>query len=468
MKNLNFLRMVLACNIFFMLFSLNLFSQTKFTEIVSRQPNRNKVHIENGSVETTKIHDGAHSAMWELKREGSNYVFKNRWKGTYLSASSSELTMSNDPKSASSQWKLLSTDGNGSYRIKNVHSGLYLHQEKGYPSVGQVSDGWWSAQWFVKIPLVVVGSSSHTSPKKDKPKIEKHAPIPGSSTLETVELTFNVHGIRCIKVSEIDGKNELFGKISAQFFGDYSEPKVVWSKTESNAVSVEEGGYINIQGGDVFPFIRTTMSLDKRFIINANIMDSDEIGSNDQLGKETKNIFLKDLKAGKNMFTIDLENDGDHVIIDIQINKSSLGAKPTSEASSKGKLPPVSKTSQNTGPITQGKHAPVGSGKKHPPVKVNKPPVIIPSDASPMYFRYTDQAYGGVSLDLKVGDKIYVVPGQTAEDKEGISFDPDNPKICGKTFTVKSVTPQLTFQEPFPERMRDTQNGYFMFMVTKL
>ena len=105
-------------------------------------------------------------------------------------------------------------------------------------------------------------------------------------------------------------------------------------------------------------------------------------------------------------------------------------------------------------------------------------------DAVDMYFRYTDQVQGGRALSLAVGDRIKVLPGQTISDsflnrkldtyngkiyygKTGISFDPKNPKICGKIFTVASTNP-IKFQEKFPENMRNGFNSSFSFKVIKL
>lgn len=106
-------------------------------------------------------------------------------------------------------------------------------------------------------------------------------------------------------------------------------------------------------------------------------------------------------------------------------------------------------------------------------------------DAVDMYFRYTDQVQEfGKSLNLKVGDRIKVLEGQTISEsflnkkldeyngkvyygKTGLSFDPNNPKICGKIFTVASTSP-LKFTEEFPENMRNGFNSSFKFKVIKL
>ncbi len=84
-----------------------------------------------------------------------------------------------------------------------------------------------------------------------------------------------------------------------------------------------------------------------------------------------------------------------------------------------------------------------------------------------MYFRYTDQVQGGRDLNLRVGSQIKVLPNQTVKSSPGISFDPNNPKICGKIFTIASLNP-LRFIEPFPENMRNTNNSNFSFRVVKI
>jgi len=50
--------------------------------------------------------------------------------------------------------------------------------------------------------------------------------------------------------------------------------------------------------------------------------------------------------------------------------------------------------------------------------------------------------------------------------KTGISFDPNAPKICGRTFTVASVSgTNVKFTEPLPENMRNDFNNAFEFQV---
>mgnify|MGYP000220683469 CR=1 FL=1 len=106
------------------------------------------------------------------------------------------------------------------------------------------------------------------------------------------------------------------------------------------------------------------------------------------------------------------------------------------------------------------------------------------ANSTMMYFRYTDQVQADDSLNLKVGDRIRVLPnqqisnsflekkldvydGKTYYGKTGLSFDPNKPKICGQTFTVASISP-LKFKEEFPENMRNAFNSSFAFKVVKL
>jgi len=88
-------------------------------------------------------------------------------------------------------------------------------------------------------------------------------------------------------------------------------------------------------------------------------------------------------------------------------------------------------------------------------------------NAEMMYFRYTDQVQGGRGLNLAVGSQIKVLPNQKIKVSPGLSFDPNNPKICGKVFTVASLNP-LRFTEPFPENMRNRNNSSFALKVVKL
>lgn len=103
-----------------------------------------------------------------------------------------------------------------------------------------------------------------------------------------------------------------------------------------------------------------------------------------------------------------------------------------------------------------------------------------------MRFRYTDQitiASSELQNTIRVGDRIHVPQGQSVDPafleqlmaneggtayygKTGISFDPNAPKICGRTFTVASLSgTNVKFTEPLPENMRNDFNNAFEFQV---
>jgi len=63
------------------------------------------------------------------------------------------------------------------------------------------------------------------------------------------------------------------------------------------------------------------------------------------------------------------------------------------------------------------------------------------------------------------GERIYFFPQRLAQaDPEGLSFDPDNPPICGEVFLIRRVLPNITLNKPMPN-MRNKKNQKFMFMV---
>jgi WD40 repeat protein len=81
-----------------------------------------------------------------------------------------------------------------------------------------------------------------------------------------------------------------------------------------------------------------------------------------------------------------------------------------------------------------------------------------------MTFRYSDQVSAS-GITLFPGDKVYVFPQQLVGlDRKGITFDPANPSIGGKNFTIRQATPELKFTEKFPE-MRNTNNHMFLLVV---
>ena len=56
---------------------------TKYYRIENRWKTKERLHIENGKLESTPIKDGAFSAMWEIKRApatNKSFWIVNRWK----------------------------------------------------------------------------------------------------------------------------------------------------------------------------------------------------------------------------------------------------------------------------------------------------------------------------------------------------------------------------------------------------
>jgi WD40 repeat protein len=80
--------------------------------------------------------------------------------------------------------------------------------------------------------------------------------------------------------------------------------------------------------------------------------------------------------------------------------------------------------------------------------------------------RYDNQLQFLGNLTLWPGAKIYVYPQHVADaDVNGISFDPKNPAIGGKTFIVRAMNGRnLEFTENIP-MMRNTNNDYFRLVI---
>lgn len=119
-------------------------------------------------------------------------------------------------------------------------------------------------------------------------------------------------------------------------------------------------------------------------------------------------------------------------------------------------------------------------------VAVTPPPAADgPLKSGTMAFRYSDSVLIGKGLstdDFEVGTIVHVLPGQVISDEflkqelgtsgdetyygeTGINFDPQNPMIVDKYFTVAEIEPFVKFTEPFPENMRNGWNSYFQFDV---
>ncbi|MFN2311619.1 MAG: hypothetical protein ABR590_06140 [Spirochaetia bacterium] len=79
--------------------------------------------------------------------------------------------------------------------------------------------------------------------------------------------------------------------------------------------------------------------------------------------------------------------------------------------------------------------------------------------------RYTNQIKTMMDLQIRRGDKIYFFPQRLPDaNRDGISFNPDNPEIGGETFIVEESSPSITLDRPMP-MIRNRRNDTFAFVV---
>ncbi len=90
----------------------------------------------------------AMTIFFAYAQSASNYTFKNRWKGTYLSHGKRLYGTGTNPKSEGVQWQFEPVAGaKGYYKIKNNGTGKYLNIEHGKLECSDIEQGWHSAQW---------------------------------------------------------------------------------------------------------------------------------------------------------------------------------------------------------------------------------------------------------------------------------------------------------------------------------
>lgn len=174
-----------------------------------------------------------------------------------------------------------------------------------------------------------------------------------------------------------------------------------------------------------------------------------------------------------------------------------VATEPPASVSTKPTEPPVSTEIPAPTEPPASTETPV-SAEPPTPVPTDTPPAVAtvappPADGGAlktgqMSFRYLGDALVGKGLsmqDFEIGTVVHVLPGQVISDEflqsevgnsdgkiyygeTGISFDPQNPQIVDKYFTVVETEPFLKFAEPFPENMRNSWNSYFQFDVELL
>ncbi|PTX58810.1 ricin-type beta-trefoil lectin protein [Kordia periserrulae] len=65
----------------------------------------------------------------------------------------------------------------------------------------------------------------------------------------------------------------------------------------------------------------------------------------------------------------------------------------------------------------------------------------------------------------RAGQRIFFFHQQlAAASKEGLSFKPERPRICGQTFLIRKVLPKIELNRPMPN-MRNRKKQKFMFVV---
>jgi len=80
-----------------------------------------------------------------------------------------------------------------------------------------------------------------------------------------------------------------------------------------------------------------------------------------------------------------------------------------------------------------------------------------------MFIRYTTVNVMA-NTTLKPGDRIYFFPQSIDCNRDGASFNPDNPALGGQTFIVKEVTPELVLDRDIP-MMRNRNNDMFSMVI---
>ncbi|MEZ4944220.1 MAG: hypothetical protein R2804_01715 [Cyclobacteriaceae bacterium] len=80
-----------------------------------------------------------------------------------------------------------------------------------------------------------------------------------------------------------------------------------------------------------------------------------------------------------------------------------------------------------------------------------------------MFMRYT-RVNVMANTTVKPGDRIYFFPQSIECNRDGASFNPDNPALGGQTFTVKEVTPELVLDRDIP-MMRNRNNDSFSMVI---
>ena len=120
------------------------------------KPNQS-IHIEQGSIESSPIQPGWHSAQWSLVPvEGTPYVrFQNRWKPEqHIHIENGRIESGPiQPGWWSAQWMKDPVEGTPYVRFQNRWKPeQHIHIENGSIESGPIHTGWHSAQWQETVP----------------------------------------------------------------------------------------------------------------------------------------------------------------------------------------------------------------------------------------------------------------------------------------------------------------------------
>ena len=109
------------------------------------------LHNENGTVESSAMHDGAWSAQWKIIPIGDFYRLENRWKPNECLHNENGKIESGPMHNGawSAQWKIMPIGD--FYRLENRwKANECLHNENGKTESSYMHNGAWSAQWKIE------------------------------------------------------------------------------------------------------------------------------------------------------------------------------------------------------------------------------------------------------------------------------------------------------------------------------
>ena len=126
-----------------------------YSQIKNRWKSNQHINIESGSISSSTIQPGWHSAQWTVESvPGTSFVkFKNRRKSNqYIHIENGKLESSTIQTGwHSAQWTVEKVPGTSFVKFKNRwKSNQYIHIENGKLESSTIQPGWHSAQWTLE------------------------------------------------------------------------------------------------------------------------------------------------------------------------------------------------------------------------------------------------------------------------------------------------------------------------------